>query len=185
MNKNKFLAFAITLPVIAIGAGALLITSTSAQEATQGSSFIEKLAQKLGIDQSTVETAVEAVRGEIRDEIEVKVDEEIASLVTEGTLTQRQADLLNGAQDVHDELRESESIERPSRDEMKDLTEEERKAKMEEFKTQMEQTVVDKLNEKGYNTSVEEFEAAKEAAKEAGLKMMGGHRGGPRGEMGM
>lgn len=63
--------------------------STSDNETSQYDIFVSKLADKLGLDEETVATAITEVRQEMRDEA---LAERLQQAVDEGTITQDEAD---------------------------------------------------------------------------------------------
>jgi len=171
-KKNLMIAGA-----MALGLGAVTLVPiglVSAQVSTQANTtFVAKLAERLGISQDTVQTAVDSTKKELKTERDAQRTEAIAQAVTNGKLTQRQADILNKMDEARDSLRDSMTKQerQAEREADKDLTKEERKAKME---TQL----VDTLNQSGLNTNAEEVTATIEAAKNADI-LKGGKGGGP------
>ena len=166
--------------VAATAAIAMPIAAFAATATTQGTTFVQMLAQKLGLDQSTVQTAVDSVKTDMQTTQAAQYKTEVATAVTDGKLTQRQADLLLAIQDVQSTLTPAE---RPTQTDPSTLTQEQRQAQMTAERTAMEQKLVDALNAKGLNTTSDEVTAARTAAQTAGLRGgfgMGG-RGGMRG----
>lgn len=164
---NKKLILGVVATTLVLGAAALVPISAAAQEAATGSTFIQKLAAKLGIQETTLESAFTDVRSEMEAERIAKLKTEVNTLVTSGKLTQRQADLLIATAEIRPEIRSE--MTPPNKEDLSSLTEEERKAKMDEMRDTMEQNLIDALNEKGLNTSKEELSETREAAKSAGL----------------
>lgn len=183
MNK-KLLLFGV-VGSIGMGAAAILPIAVSAQLAQNegATTFVQQLAAKLGIDQATVQTAFDSVQSDMKAERDAKADAEIAQAVTDGKITQRQADILNGLQEI--ELVKPEEGTMPTREEMESMTDEEREAQRTAIETEMTQKVVDSLNAAGLNTNADEVKATREAAREANLNILGFgfHIGGPKGGM--
>jgi hypothetical protein len=179
-------AGATTLATVALG-GVFLLPSAiqAATDPTSTSPMIVKLAEKLGISQDKVQTAFDQSRSEIKAQRAAEMKQKISDALTAGKLTQRQADILNAIHDVRESLKPAE---RPAKDDLRNLTEAERKVKTDEMKTQMEQKLIDALKAKGLTVTAEELQSTHKAAEDAGLGMMGRH-GGPgkmgRGEAGM
>ncbi|MFS8130365.1 MAG: hypothetical protein ACMG57_00135 [Candidatus Dojkabacteria bacterium] len=162
--KKKLLLGAIGIAVIgAIGAIAPTL-AYAATNSTTPSTFVTKLAEKLGIDVTTVQTAVDSTKTDIKADNDATRKTEIAQAVTDGKLTQRQADILIAQMDI--QLTKPDDSTRPD---FSTMTEEQRKAAMETMKTEREQAEVDALNAKGLATTLEEVQATRSAAQTAGL----------------
>jgi len=65
------------------------VVSTSDNETSLEDVFVRKLADKLGLDEETVATAIKEVRQEMRDDA---LAERLQEAVDEGTITQDEAD---------------------------------------------------------------------------------------------
>jgi len=65
------------------------VVSTSDNETSPEDVFVSKLADKLGLDEETVATAIKEVRQEMRDDA---LAERLQEAVDEGTITQDEAD---------------------------------------------------------------------------------------------
>lgn len=151
----------------------------SAQTVTQeGSTFIQKLAAKLGLSEDVVQEAVNATHDELHSEMVAKREEALSSAVDEGKLTQRQADLLQAVSDLRLEIKGEVFGARP--EELDSLTREERQAQHEAMRDEMDQKLVDALNANGLNTTINELREAMTAEREAGIGfgMFKMHRGG-------
>lgn len=89
-KRKKFI-----IPLVAaIALAGILAGSAFAQEGDEvgpppGGTLIERLAEKLGIEQSELETAFAEVRSEMRDELQ---NSRLETLVEQGRLTQEEAD---------------------------------------------------------------------------------------------
>lgn len=175
MNK-KIMALGIvgTLGLAGVILVPLAVSAATTTTNTTVSEFVQQLAAKLGIDQGTVQTAVDSVKTDMKATRDAQVKADIATAVTNSKLTQRQADLLIAQMGVQ--------LDPPTKDTQVDpstLTEAQRQAQMQANRTAREQAMVDKLNASGLNTTVDELKAAEDAARTAGIRMMGG-----RGEFG-
>lgn len=184
MKKKQILG---AIGIAAIGTFGVIAPTLAyaATDTNTTNTFVEKLAAKLGIDVTTVQTAFDTTHDEIKSERDTERKAEIAQAVTDGTLTQRQADILYAMMDYQPEK----PTEISSKEDLSSLTEEERKAKFDEIKTERDEAQVDALNNAGLNTTLEEVQSTMEAAQSAGLaKGPGfgrGGPGGPRPEMGL
>ncbi len=167
--KNKKLLLG-TMGVAVIGGVSTLIPFGvyAAENPEEVNTFVQKLAEKLGIDEATVETAVESVHTEIRSEHEVEREAAITQAVTDGTLTERQGEILAALYEAFETIRPKDRglLERQN---WSELTEEERQAHFGEMKDERDQKLVDALNEQGLNTTLEELESTREAARSANL----------------
>jgi len=163
--KKKLLLGAIGIAAIG-GIGLIAPTlAYAATDSTTPSTFVTKLAEKLGIDVTTVQNAVDSTKTDIKAERDAERKIEIAQAVTDGKLTQRQADILNAMMDVEP----SKPADDTTKSDLSTMTEEERKEAMDAFKTEREQTMVDALNNAGLNTTLEEVQSTLKVAHDAGL----------------
>ena len=183
MNKKLVIASVLGTGVLAVGALVpIAVFAQTATDSTSVSTFVQKLADKLGIDQNTVQTALDSVKTDMQAERVAQFKTDVSQAVTDGKLTQRQADILLGVEDVMPTL--AKPIPDTSVD-LSTLTEDQRKAQMDTMRTQMDQSIVDALNAKGLATTVSELQSAQDAARTAGLRAgFGGHVRGPGGEFG-
>ncbi len=179
INQIKMKSTKIAALVLAgtAATGMVFASSVAAQESsTNDSTFIQRLAEKLGIAESDVETAVTDIRSENQVEREAEMQAKIDAAVADGTITSRQAEILEAMKTVRENL----DIEKPDRSEFENLTQEERQALMEEHKAERDAEVLAALNEAGLDVTQDELDELHTVMKEAGL---GGPRGGqgPRG----
>lgn len=180
MNKRAIIAGAVGTGLL--GISAFLPLALSAQNADSAkTTFVQKLAEKLGLDQSNVQTAVDEIRTEVNSEKQAERKVEITQAVTNGKLTQRQADILFAVMDV-----EFEKPSHENKSEENSLSDETSQSEnfedwMETQRAEREQKIVDTLNAAGLNTTLEELKATQDAAKSANLRIgFGeGHRGAP------
>lgn len=160
---------------LSVGFAPLIISAQTTD--SNVTTFVQRLAEKLGLSQDVVESALTSVRDDVRTERETERRSQINTALSEGKLTQREADVLIAIIDL--------DLEKPSREdinEFRDLSREERQAKREEFRGEREQEILTGLNANGLNVTLEELQSIKEAAKEAGIVKMEG-RFGRRGIM--
>lgn len=179
VSKKQMFAGALASSVLGLS---LLVPGVAMANAantdTAMSTFVQKLAIKLGVDESKVKSAFTEVHDYIKSEKDAEYKTKLADAVESGKLTQRQADILTALLDIKPE----EPSEDTKPQDLSNLTEDERKARMEKIRTKMLEEIVTKLNEKGLNTNAEEVKAAQETARSAGLKggfVMGKRHGGP------
>lgn len=182
MTKTKVFSLGMA-GVAIIGAGiALFVPNTiSAQQADEDTSFIQQLAERLGISESEVETAVTEIREERRAERQAEVQARIDEAVENGDLSQDEADLIAALQEVKGSV----DFEKPELPENFDeLTDEERQALKDEFKADAQEAVLEALADAGYDVSAGELEDLRETMKELGLGRGQGGEKGPRGGFG-
>lgn len=139
MNKKIFL---LTLAITIIGTGIISLRNVSAQETTgqdHMASLVQKIADTFGLDKTQVQalfdqdrqerqTEMETKRAEMEANMETKLLEQLNQAVTDGKLTEAQKQL------VLDKRTELKTSQEANRDAMKDLSEDERKTKMESEK---------------------------------------------------
>jgi nucleoid DNA-binding protein len=125
-NRTVLLSAA-TITMIGIGAAGA--TTIFAQSNTK-TSFVAELAQKLGIDQSKVQTAVDQIKTEHTAQVEANFESKLSDLVTQGKLTvvQKQA--------VLDKMTELKSY--ISSDAFKNLTPQQKKQALQTKRTDLE-----------------------------------------------
>jgi len=172
MNKNLVALGLVGILGLAGAIAIPIIVSADDTTTSNVSSFVQKLADKLGVDQTTVQVAVDSARSDIKTEMDAQVATEISDAVIAGTLTQRQADILNAVKEL--ELGLGFGSNRPDMSAFQGLTQEERQAQMQQSRVEREQSIVDQLNESGLNTTVEELQSSQEAARDAGIRVNGG-----------
>lgn len=165
MQRSK-LVLATIAGVGILGISAVLVPIAISADTTDSniSIFVQKLASKLGMNEDVVQNAVTSVKDEFRLERQSERKAQIETAVSEGKITQRQADILISIMELN--------LERPNRgnlEELRSLSPEERQSRQDEFRAQREQEVVDALNATGINVTREELESAKTAAKDAGI----------------
>lgn len=176
MNKKLIIAGFLSTGVATMAAFAAPGLVAAQANVNVEDAFVQKLAVKLGIDEEAVQTAVQSTREEIRSEKDAELEAEINTAVSEGKITQRQADILTAMLDYRPET--PQNTERPA--DFDSLTKEERQAAMEARRTEMQQSQLNALNEAGLNTSLDELQSAQEAARDAGIRFgFGGMHKGP------
>lgn len=151
------------IPAIALVA-TLGVASVYAQSngTTQRETMVTKLAEKLGISEEKVETAMTEAREEVHEEMVAQREEAISEAVEEGKLTEDQEAILNAMEEIREEKFDSSQPRQGG------------------FKGEM----VELLNEKGLDVTEEELQELREVTQELGIvgekgagKGMGMHRG--------
>jgi uncharacterized protein YpuA (DUF1002 family) len=85
MNIKKTAVVASIIGLVAIGGFAL--TKTFAANAKNGTSFVQSLAQKIGVDESKLNTAMSEVKDEER---QTQLEESLSKAVSDGVITEDQ-----------------------------------------------------------------------------------------------
>ena len=128
LKKSVIAAAAVaTVGVAGLTATQAVLAATDSTDSPE-SSLVDKLATKFGLNKSDVQ----AVFDEEHSEREAKADERLQALVDDGTITAEQKTAIEAKIAEMKAQRESE------RDSFKDLSADERKAKMEEKKAELE-----------------------------------------------
>ena len=133
---KKGLAAAAALATIG-GAGVLGVQAVSAEsgnssEANPMSSLVDKLVSKFNLNKEDVQKVFEENRSEMEAKREAETSERLQKLVDAGTITAEQKTKIEA------KLKELKSQRETNRDAMKDLSDDERKAKMDEERTALE-----------------------------------------------
>lgn len=106
--------------------------TASAHSSADDTGFAERIAAKFNLNKDEVQTFLKEEHTAREAEREAKHAERLAQLVTDGKLTQAQADALTAK---HAEMKASREAEM---EEMRNLSQEERRAKMEAKRTEMD-----------------------------------------------
>lgn len=166
-KKSKMIAAtAFVLGATAIGGGIVVSAAESTDDKKPMGELVSTIAKKFGLNASEVQTVVDEVMKTEREEREARQQEEftkrIEEAISDGKLTQVQADLIvKKAEEMRTE-REN------NRDNHKDLTQEERKKEMESKRAELDKWAEDN------NISEDQLQFMR------GGMGMGGH-GGPEG----
>ncbi|OQB06456.1 MAG: hypothetical protein BWY19_00268 [bacterium ADurb.Bin212] len=104
MNK-KIIIPAVVLSVAAI-AGTIYATGASASFG-RGQEMTSQLAEKLGIEESSVENAMEEIRSDQQAEMKSRQEERLQEAVDDGKITAEQKQLLLDRQTAMEEAREA------------------------------------------------------------------------------
>ena len=119
------------LAVAIIAAGLMSTNLVSAQDATGANSLVAAIAQKFNLNQTDVQAVFDEQRSKHQAEMKAQMETKLTQAVADGKITeaQKQAILAH-----HTQAKEN----RPDKAEFKNLTEEQRKAKMDQKKTEMD-----------------------------------------------
>ena len=130
MNNKYYIAAA----VLAVSAAAVIgASSVSAQNTDGRPSMIKSLAEKLGIDESKVQTAMNAVHSERQAEMLKQFEARLTQAVKDGKITEAQKQLILKK---HEELQKS-------REALKTMTPEQRRAQLTTWRTELEKWATD------------------------------------------
>lgn len=128
MNVRKSLLFASAVAVLGLGGIAALHAAPTDAAGTGSTSLIDRLVQRFNLNKSDVQDVFDEQRQAMETQREQDMKDRLAQLVTDGKLTQAQADAISAK---HDELKSF-------MDSLKDKTPQERrdalKSKMDEVK---------------------------------------------------
>ena len=195
MSKNfKNMAIGtVALGVAAAGTLGLGAAAVSAQfDGNQD--FVSSLATKLGVEEDAVQSAITATREEFRAERQAELEQQIADAVTSGGLTERQADIIAAMQEIREEKRndladlsaeERQALREERRSNFADLSTDERDALKEELHSERQTEIIAALAEKGISVTAAELDELHETLEELGIRKSGGHhQRGPKGGFG-
>jgi hypothetical protein len=115
------------------GAGAVL----AATSATSSESLASRIATKIGFPQEDVQKVLDAQREVRHEDMQTRMSERLDTLVSEGKITAEQKQL------ILDKQKELQAEHDANHEELKSLTTEERRAKMEERRAELEQWAKD------------------------------------------
>jgi hypothetical protein len=155
MKKSLVLA---TTGAVILGIGLLTPTFVSAEG--NGESFAYRLAQRLNLSEEEVDSAIQEVRLEEREERQSEREEAINNAVESGDLTERQQELLTTMHEIRVEERESEDFE-PG----------EGRRNMGE----MQEDMLESLNAEGLDVTEDELEDLRDTMQDLGLGGQGGN----------
>lgn len=113
--------------ITTVAAGTTLAQTTNGQD-----TMIQKLATKLGISEDKVKSAFDQIHSEHETEMKQKMEQHLSDLVSQGKITEAQK------QAIIAKMAELRSAREAEKDSFKNLTPEQRKAKMDAQKTDLE-----------------------------------------------
>lgn len=130
MNK-KLLLTAVTITVL--GTGLFGLQAVSAQTTTDPSaSIVQKISEKFGLNKDEVQKVFDEEHAARHAEMQAKMEERLKTLVSEGKITEAQKQLIIAKQKELQTEREA------NRQNMQNLTPEQRKTEMESRKTELD-----------------------------------------------
>jgi hypothetical protein len=129
--KNKFKLGIIALAIVA-ATGVAGVSAFAQTANTEYKTFVQSLAQKLGISEDKVNTAVTEIHNERHQEMLQKYEEKLSTAVKNGEITEAQKTLILEKGKQLEEDREA------HKESMKDKTPEERRTEMEQKRTELE-----------------------------------------------
>ena len=135
MKKQLIIAGVVASTSIAGLAGVQIanaVTNSSDGDADPMSSLVNALATKFKLNKADVQKVVDEQHAKMQAEREQRVKDQVSALVTDGKLTQAQADKINTKRAELDKEREA------NRTAGQNLTAEQRQAKRQEMQTKME-----------------------------------------------
>lgn len=133
MRKRLLAAATVaTIGVAGVTGGAAFATTQTDGSTDPMSSLVGAIASKFNLETSEVQAVFDEQRTAMEAEREKETKEKVAALVTDGKLTQAQADKINAKRSEMKEQREA------ARDDMEGKTAEERKSAMEAKKTELD-----------------------------------------------
>ncbi len=129
MDKKYYIAAAV---LAIVGASIIGASNVSAQNTDARQNMIKSLAQKLGLEESKVQTAMNSIRTERQAEMQKKIEANLSKAVKDGKITEAQKQLILKK---HTEMKaEREQY----KDSKQNLTPEQRKAEMDKKKIELE-----------------------------------------------
>jgi hypothetical protein len=130
--KNKILIAGTAAAIGLSGVAGFSAVSAESNASDGSSSLVDKLVSKFNLNKSDVQKIFEEDRTEHEAAREKEQSEHLQKLVDAGTITASQKTAIEA------KIKELKSARESSKDSMKDLTEAERKTKMEEERTNLE-----------------------------------------------
>lgn len=129
MDKKNYIAIAV---LAIVGASIIGASNVSAQNTDARQNMIKSLAQKLGLEESKVQTAMNAIRTERQAEMQKQVEAKLNQAVKDAKITEAQKQLILKK---HEEMRAKHEQEWMN---MQNMTPEERRAEREEHRAELE-----------------------------------------------
>lgn len=121
-------------PILALAIIGMAVASSSfvsAQDSSGPNSLITAIAQKFNLNQADVQAVFDEQRTKHHEQMKASLEQKLTQAVTDGKITEAQKQaILTKLSELHEN--------KPNFEEFKNLTSEQRKAKMEEKKTEME-----------------------------------------------
>lgn len=164
MQKKQKLVTATILGAGILG-GILIPTLAFANNSTINSNFVSSLAQKLGIDQSKVQSALDQTKQQMKTQRQTDLKIKIDMAVKNGKITQRQADILNAIESSKSSFKIGNNKDQDTTN----LTDAQKQDEMKQERLQRETQMLDTLNASGLNTTTSEIQSTLSAAQSTGI----------------
>ena len=133
MKKQLIAAgVAATIGLTGLGAGVANAATSTDTKTDPMSSLVDKISSKFNLNKDEVQKVFDEQKQTMQTEREAEVKSDVAKLVTDGKLTQTQADAINAKRAELQKERGS------NKDSFKDMTADQRKAEMDKKKTELE-----------------------------------------------
>ncbi len=116
----------------AVGLASLGIVASVSADSSNSDNLSSKIAQKFNLNQEEVQKVFDEHKGEMHQEHQAKISTKLDDYVSSGKITANQKTLIINKLDEMHKQRED------NKESLKNLTQEERKLKMEEKKTELE-----------------------------------------------
>lgn len=131
MSKKTILSF-VAFTIVAASVAGISVYASEALGNGRNGDLVQKIAQKLGVDETKVQKAFDEVYQERRQEMESRFEESLTTAISEGKITEEQKSLILKK---HEEI----SLARQSdMESMKDKAPEERRQAMQKEREEME-----------------------------------------------
>ncbi len=130
--KTKILLPAIAIVITGVAAFGSIGAFAQTTAEDPHTSIIQKLVSKFGLNEDEVKAVFDAERSERQKQMQTRMTEKLTQAVTDGKITEQQKQLIIAKQAELQKERET------NRETMQNLTNEQRKAKMEEHRTEIE-----------------------------------------------
>ncbi len=134
---KKKLLIAATVATIGIGGLSMGVASAATDSSGPRDGIVDKIATKFGLNKTEVQAVFDESRTEREAERLTNLQEKLAAAVKDGTLTQKQSDAILA------KFKELQAAREANRDKFESMTDEERKAAMEEARTAFEKWKTD------------------------------------------
>lgn len=129
---KKSLLLGGVISTVGLGSLASVGMASAANNSSGSSNLVDKIATKFNVNKDEVQKVFDENRAAHEAEHQTKVNERLQKLVDDGTITAAQKTAIEA------KIKELKADREANKDTMKDLTEEQRKAKMDEHKAALE-----------------------------------------------
>jgi hypothetical protein len=176
----KKLVIYTTIGTILVVSGVLVTSSVNAQELNVPSNpFFQKVAERLGVDQTELVDVIDEVREDMHAQREAERAETIATALDEGSLSEKQAEILNAIEDLNLGGRPADI------EEWREYTPEQKEALREAREETRHQAILDGLYDAGLEVTQDELDELHTVMEDIGIGMYGMRSEGGMGGKGM